>query len=46
LLSFYAEPRVPKLGLRYDGQIYQLYFVRGLKHLSGIPCMDPSTPSP
>jgi hypothetical protein len=44
LLSSCAEPRIPKLGLPYDGQISQLHFVPGLKCLSDILCMDLSTP--
>jgi hypothetical protein len=42
VLSSYTAPRIPRLSLPYTGQILQLYFVRGLKHWSDIPYMDPS----
>jgi len=44
VLSSYAAPKIPSLSLPNDAQIEQLYFVPVLKHLSDIPCMDPSTP--
>jgi hypothetical protein len=33
VLSSYAAPGIPRRSLPYNGQISQLYFVRGLKHI-------------
>jgi hypothetical protein len=43
VLSSYGAPEIPSLSLPNNAQICQLYFVHGLKRLSDIPFMDPST---